>query len=136
MEININLFHEKPMFSFRCKKEDKKRIKKLAKEVGMATDEFILDATRRYRAMMDGIPFGEFRKYINKRTPIKIYQFGGNNIPKGFIDDIDHEYDVYPILDIRGTAFDEYDGPDLNGLAGIYIELDQLTLERRRNLRK
>lgn len=129
MEININLFHEKPMFSFRCKKEDKKRIKKLAKEVHMDVDEFILDATRKYRAMIYGIPFGELRKCISPFTRIETRQFGNNKAPCDILENIDDEYDDYPVIKISTVTFSKYNNPDFADRPGIYIELGSTTID-------
>lgn len=129
MEININLFHEKPMFSFRCKKEDKKRIKRLAKEVHMDVDEFILDATQKYRAMLYSIPFGELRKYISPFTRVEIRQFGNNKTPCDVLENIDDGYDDYPVNKISLVTFSKYDNPDFTDRPGICIEIGSMTID-------
>lgn len=108
MEININLFHQKPMFSFRCKKEDKKRIKKLAKECRMDVDEFIIDASKKYHAIMThGIPFGFFRKVIDPYTPVNLYVWGDYDKFYNCIKDVDDEYDSYKVKNFTSFIRDE-----------------------------
>lgn len=75
MEININLFHEKPMFSFRCTKKNKKILKERAKRHQKDLESYLMKASDYYTLHENNGLFclhDILCNTDNEQTPIKI----------------------------------------------------------------
>lgn len=76
MEININLFHERPMFSFRCSKKNKKLLKTRAKSECRDMEDYIMKVSNYYsnHERKGFITLRDFLRDIGDydKTPVKI----------------------------------------------------------------
>lgn len=128
MEININMFHERPMFSFRCSKSAKKKIKKAAKEMGMDVETFILSAVHQYMSNQQFISLEKLRTILAPSALVFIRTSEVDD-PKNLnivkrIDCISHVYDKWKVAEIIWQERDI--GNETYGVAMVELELEEV----------
>lgn len=126
MEININLFHERPMFAFRCSKTARKKIKKAAKDMKMDVEAFILAAVQEYMCQEHYISLRKLRRILRPDTLVFIRSFG-NEDPSNIevvkpLEEIETEYDDWKVKEVSVKYF-EIDPEERDVL---FIELEEV----------